>query len=189
MWSPDSQSLVFSSSAADLTANAPDSVANPDQASAGIPGSENLFLRNMSAGTTTLLSVTTKGQLSAGESLGAVFSPDGKSVAFVSSAADLTANAVDTTPPPAGLAVRIKNINNIYVRNLATGTTTLVSATPGGLQSNGIAEQPVFSPDGRSLAFITLANDLTSKPLDPTPPPGASFFGGSHPPCLLTTSS
>ena len=61
--------------------------------------------------------------------------------------------------------------------NLATGTTTLVSATPGGLQSNGMAAQPVFSPDGRSLAFITLANDLTSKPLDPTPPPGASFFG------------
>ena len=103
VWSPDSQSLVFSSSAADLTANAPDSVSNPDQPSAGIPGSENLFLRNMSAGTTTLLSVTTKGQLSAGDSLGAVFSPDGKSVAFVSSAADLTASAVDTTPPPAGL--------------------------------------------------------------------------------------
>ena len=109
VWSPDSQSLVFSSSAADLTANAPDSVSNPDQLSAGIPGSENLFLRNMSAGTTTLLSVTTKGQLSAGESLGAVFSPDGKSVAFVSSAADLTASAVDTTPPPAGLG----DANNI----------------------------------------------------------------------------
>jgi Tol biopolymer transport system component len=178
VWSPDSQSLVFSSSAADLTANAPDSVSNPDQISAGTPGSENLYLRNMSAGTTTLLSVTTKGLISAGESLGAVFSPDGKSVAFVSSAADLTASAVDTSPPIAGLA-DAKTYNNVYVRNLATGTTTLISATPGGLQSNGIASQPVFSPDGRSLAYTTMANDLTSKPLDPTPPPGASIPGMS----------
>ncbi len=184
VWSPDSQSLVFSSSAADLTANAPDSVSNPDQLSAGTPGSENLYLRNISAGTTTLLSVTTKGQISAGESLGPVFSPDGRSVAFVSSAANLTASAVDTTPPVAGLADS-KTYDNIYLRNLATGTTTLVSATPGGLQSNGIAEQPVFSPDGRSLAFITVANDLTSKPLDPTPPPGALFGGMNGNPATL----
>jgi Tol biopolymer transport system component len=177
VWSPDSQSLVFSSSAADLTANAPDSVSNPNQPPAGVPGSENLFLRDLSAGTTTLLSVTTKGRLAAGDSLSAVFSPDGKSVAFASGAADLTANAVDTTPPPAGLGGSAPIYTNIFVRNLATGTTSLVSATPGGLQSNGIASQPVFSPDGRSLAFLTLGNDLTSNPLDPTPPPGSSVFG------------
>lgn len=176
VWSPDSQSLAFSSSAADLTANAADSVSNPDQISAGIPGSENLYLRNTSAGTTTLLSVTTKGLISAGESLGAVFSPDGKSVAFVSGAANLTAGAVDTTPPIAGLA-DAKTYENVYVKSLASGTTTLVSATPGGLQSNGIASQPVFSPDSRSLAYITNANDLANKSLDSTPPPGASFFG------------
>jgi Tol biopolymer transport system component len=177
VWSPDSHSLVFSSSAADLTANAPEIAANPNQPPAGAPGSENLFLRDLSAGTTTLLTVTTKGELSAGDSLSAVFSPDGKSVAFASGGADLTANAVDTAPPPPGLGGAGPLYTNIFVRNLATGTTTLVSATPGGLQSNGIAAQPVFSPDGRSIAFTTIANDLTTKPLDPTPPPNALSFG------------
>ena len=262
MWSPDSQSLVFSSSAADLTANAPDSVSNPDQVSAGIPGSENLYLRNMSAGTTTLLSVTTKGRISAGESLGAVFSPDGKSVAFVSSAADLTASAVDTTPPIAGLA-ESKTFDNVYVTqsghrhnhpgqrharrfavqrnrrparfqsrwplpgvhhprqrphqqaarphsaagrialwamftppadnlfltNLATGTTTLVSVTPTGMMSSGMVGQILFSPDGKLLAFTSNAGDLTNNPMESSPalPPGA--FAGNLSGSLFPTSN
>ncbi len=61
VFSPDSQSLVFGSSATDLTTNLPDSTTNP--AIGGGGAGENLFLRNLAAGTTTLLSVTTGGLL------------------------------------------------------------------------------------------------------------------------------
>src|SRR5262249_9219922 len=68
VFSPDSRSLVFSSSATDLTANPPDNAPNPFP---GLPwASMNLFLRDLSAGTTTLLSVTTDGRLAAGHSQG-----------------------------------------------------------------------------------------------------------------------
>ena len=75
--------------------------------------SMNLFLRDLQAGTTTLLTPTTGGGLSQGGSMDPIFSPDGHSVAFLSYATGLTANPVGPDGP--GL--------NLYVRDLATGTT------------------------------------------------------------------
>ena len=99
VFSPDSQSLVFGSSATDLTANLPDNSTNP-AATLGAFSPQNLFLRNLAAGTTTLLSVTTAGLLPVhGDSSGVVFSPDGKSVAFTSDVTNLTANGTDFTAP------------------------------------------------------------------------------------------
>ncbi len=176
VFSPDSQSLVFGSTATDLTANLPDNSANLAGTLGWLVGEsnpENLFLRNLPTGTTTLLSVTTSGQLPVqGVSFGAVFSPDGKSVAFTSAVTDLTANGTDFTPVT-GLGSAFLP-NNIFIRDLTTATTTLVTATPSGLQSDGLAGAPIFSPDGSELAFTSSATDLTSNPLDPTPPPGTS---------------
>ena len=70
---------------------------------------------------------------------------------------------------------------NVFVRDLATGTTTLVSATPGGLTSDGYATEPVFSPDGQSLAYVSNATDLTSNPQDPNPWPGITTTTVSTP--------
>ena len=154
VFSPDSQSLVFDSTATDLTDNLPNNAPNPDPGSAY--QATNLFLRDLSTGTTTLLSVTTDGRLAEGNSGGAVlgansgfavFSPDGQDVAFVSTATDLTDNAPDTSSGGSADADPLGNIN-VFVRDLATGTTTLVSATPGGLRSDGYTTDPVFSPDG-----------------------------------------
>ena len=84
VFSPNSQSLVFGSSATDLTPNLLDLTPNPVSA-IGEATPENLFLRNLADGTTTLLSVTADGRLDVqGHSSGAVFSPDGNSVAFSS---------------------------------------------------------------------------------------------------------
>ena len=176
VFSPDSQSLVFGSTATDLTANLPDNSANLAGTLGWLVGEnnpENLFLRNLPTGTTTLLSVTTSGQLPVqGVSFGAVFSPDGKSVAFTSAVTDLTANGTDFTPVT-GLGSAFLP-NNIFIRDLTTATTTLVTATPSGLQSYGLAGGPIFSPDGSELAFTSSATDLTSNPVDHTPPPGGS---------------
>jgi Tol biopolymer transport system component len=166
-FSPDSRSLVFASDATDLTSHAPSSPSNPD---AGLPNaSMNLFLRDLKAGTTTLLTPTTGGALAQGGSMDPIFSPDGHSVAFLSSATGLTANPVG--PDGSGL--------NLYIRDLRTGTTRLVSATPGGQLSSGEVSSPAFSPDGSSLAYLSTATDLTKNtpdsnlPPDQTPPPGA----------------
>jgi hypothetical protein len=178
VFSPDSKSLVFGSTATDLTANPP---GGPGPASPydslGIPPS-NLFVRNLASGTTTLLSVTTTGQLDSGESFGAVFSPDGHSVAFSSEVTDLTGNALDPTPLPGAAVAGVSGYQiNLFVRDLTTGTTSLVTQTPGGLASNGTGGQVAFSPDGHSIAFITNATDLTSNPVDSTSPPGGAGQG------------
>ena len=179
VFSPDSQSLVFGSSATDLTTNLSDNTTN-SQVALGESVSENLFLRDLATGKTTLLSVTTSGLLPAeGDSAGAVFSPDGNAVAFSSDVTDLTANGTDFTPVNS-VNTSVTNPSqaipplNIFIRDLTTATTTLVTATPKGLQSNGLAGSPVFSPDGSALAFLSTATDLTSNPLDPTLPPGAA---------------
>ena len=165
VFSPDSRSLVFGSTATDLTTNLTDNSPN-FAASVGEANSENLFLRNLAAGTTTLLSVTASGLLAVnGDSSGAVFSPDGKSVAFTSDVTDLTTNGTDFTPPTSAAAWYSNPgvlLSNIFVRDLTTATTTLVTATPNGLQSSGLAMSPVFSPDGSELAFTSSATDLTS---------------------------
>jgi Calx-beta domain/WD40-like Beta Propeller Repeat len=179
VFSPDSKSLVFGSSATDLTADPTDNSTNIAVSLEGL-NPENLFLRDLAAGTTTLLSVTANGRLDVdGVNLGPVFSPDGNSVAFTSDVTDLTANGTDFTLPtslnawssdPAPLP------DNVFVRDLTTATTTLVTATPDGLQSSGLAGDLVFSPDGSELAFTSSATDLTGNPVDSTPPPDSSDF-------------
>ena len=128
VFSPNSQSLVFGSSATDLTTNLPDNAPNP-AVSIGEVQPENLFLYNLAAGTTTLLSASTDGRLDVyGDSSGAVFSPDGNSVAFTSDDTNLTANGTDFTLPTS-LQVWESNPEplpaNIFIRDLTTATTSL----------------------------------------------------------------
>ncbi|XUJ36485.1 VCBS domain-containing protein [Bradyrhizobium japonicum] len=51
--------------------------------------------------------------------------------------------------------------NDIYIKDLSTGTTTLVSVSAsGGVHGNGGSYDPVFSPDGTKVAFYTFADNL-----------------------------
>jgi hypothetical protein len=181
VFSPDSRSLVFGSTAIDLTANPPDSSPNPYP---GTPfGSQNLFFRDLSAGITTLISVTNDGSLAASDCYGATFSPDGHSLVFTSAATNLTTNASDA-PSSAGSSNPYGPNGpsaNLFLRDLTTGTTTLVSATPGGLLSNGTSDTPLYSPDGQSLAFLSTATDLTNASGDSSPMPGTPSTTGSSP--------
>lgn len=79
----------------------------------------------------------------AGGSGGTVISPDGSKVAFVTTADDV--GPVDTNGEP-----------DVYLRDLDTGETTLVSVNDDGTDSrNGWSSQPAFSSDGTRVAFLS----------------------------------
>lgn len=185
VFSPDGRTLAFSESATNLTS---DGVPDPraDATGALVPYSvTNLFVRDLDTGTTSLLTVSTGGKL--GDAISypafsgvAVFSPDGKRVAFTSTATDLTDDPIPTADGSLYAGT------NLFVRDLAAGTTTLVTRSVAGalgttLQGSGGVSDPlaryvstaVFSPDGKSLAFGSTATDLTGDPVA-TPPVDAS---------------
>ena len=117
-------------------------------------GNFHLYLRDLAAGTTELVSVNADGTgVANAQAGGAVFSPDGTKVAFVSQATDL----VDVDDPAEWAA-------DVYVRDLVAGTTTIVSATPSGTAGDAPSGDPAFSPDGSHLAFTSDAGNLS--PLD-----------------------
>lgn len=111
--------------------------------------SGNVYLRDMVAGKTVLVSVNTNGANGNGASRSAAVTPDGRYVAFVSDASDLVPN--DTN-----------NIPDVFVRDVLSGVTTL--ATPGAATIGSISESPSITPDGRLVAFYSTASNLVPGP-------------------------
>ena len=130
-------------------------VAFPSEASDLVAGDTNgkvdVFVRDLVAGTTALVSVNSAGTGSGnGSSAGQTLSADGRFVAFSSEANDLVAG--DTN-----------NAQDVFVRDLAAGTTALLSVNSAGTGSgNGVSDFPVISADGRLVAFSSFASDLVA---------------------------
>ena len=105
-------------------------------------------------GVTTLVSVDLSGgSRAASAPYDPSISADGRYVAFTSSDPDLTADPVNENP-------------NVFVRDLVAATTTLVSINDSGTgtASGHAAEslEPVISPDGQYVAFVSNATDLVA---------------------------
>ena len=127
----------------------------------GQTGPSNVFVRDLQTGTTTLASVTTGGLLPSANSGGLIFSSDSGSLYFTSSAIDLTSNPPDTS---AAQSSRFGGVpHNLFDFDLATGTTSLISATPDGQLSDSSNINAVLSPDGQTLYFASNANDLVAR--------------------------
>ena len=84
-----------------------------------------------------------------------VVSPDGTKVAFTSSASDLV---------PPGTGAGAEGHSEVYVRDLASGTTQLVSVGNDGRAGDATSMWPVFSPDGTKVAFNSTAGNLVDIP-------------------------
>lgn len=135
--SADGRYIVFASKATNL-----------------VPGDTNqfadIFLRDMVARTTILISVNSAGTGPGnGPSAFSSISADGRYVAFHSDASDLHADDPDT-------------LTDIFVRDVQTGQTVLVSRASGplGVKGNNISARADISADGRYVAFHSQANNL-----------------------------
>jgi Tol biopolymer transport system component len=128
----DSNRLLFSSTASNLVANDTNT-------------SEDVFVRNLATGVTTLVSASATAR-PAGWSTSARWVGNGNKVAFVSGASNLG-------PPDSNTQM------DVYVRDLTAGTTSLVSANAAGDNSgNGDSGQYTDPP----LRFITYELSVSS---------------------------
>lgn len=142
--STNGQWLLFQSQATDL-----------------MPGDTNgvvkLFLKNLSTGSTTLVSANVAGESSRGGTFNNVsLAPDGRYIAFDSSATDL--HPADTS-----------GILDVFVRDVVVGSNYLISARLDGLSGgSGNSEKPVMSGDGRWIAFQSTSSNLATNDVTTT---------------------
>ena len=141
--SADGRFVVFTSSASNLVAG-------------DTNGATDVFVRDLSTGTTQLVSVGNSGAQGDAGSFDASISADGRYVAFASSADNLVSG--DTN-----------GVSDVFVRDLVNHTTTLVSVGQGPtpVQGNGASFDPSISADGTKVAFTSDASNLSSTPFQP----------------------
>jgi Tol biopolymer transport system component len=132
--SDDGRWIVFQSTAPNLV---------PGDAN----GKSDVFLHDASTGATTRISVDAAGGDANDSSFDPTISGDGRFAAFTSLGTDLASG--DTN----GSA-------DVFVRDLQTGTTTIVSVSAAGALGNGPSHSPTLSSTGRYVVFGSLAGNL-----------------------------
>ena len=114
-------------------------------------GNTDIFVHDLSEGTTTLVSVSSSGRQGNRGSRAPSISAGGKRVAFESVATNLVPN--DTNEH-----------TDVFVHNLQTGKTRRVSLSSSGRQGNDESYSPSVagqgSIEGRYIAFVSVAGNL-----------------------------
>lgn len=114
-------------------------------------GVGDVFVHDRQTGATTRVSVDSSGAQANSWSGSPAISSDGRFVAFYSDASNLVNGDAN-------------GFGDIFVHDLQTGTTTLVSVDSGGAQANGSSsdynKDLAISADGRFVAFSTDAGNL-----------------------------
>lgn len=108
----------------------------------------DIFVRDRQTGQTTLVSVSSNGSQGNKASNRPAISSDGRFVAFESIATNLVSSDTNSA------------IKDIFVHDLATGQTTLVSVSSDGSQGNRDSGNPAISADGRYVAFESASTNL-----------------------------
>jgi Tol biopolymer transport system component len=113
-------------------------------------GCRDVFMRDLLAETNVLVSVATNGAVADSVSSDSAISGDGRYVAFASAATNLVRGDAN-------------GAQDVFVRDLQSGTTVLVSRSYDGVGSgNGASYSPMLSSDGRYVLFRSLAWNLVS---------------------------
>lgn len=133
--SADGRYVVFLSDANDISLDDSDSLLD-------------VFVRDIDAGTTTLVSVNSNGDKTDANCMQADISADGSLVAF---ACDSTAGLLDPADNNA--------VEDIFLRDLTNNTTQLVSYRDGQVLDDD-SFNPTISGNGRFIAFASSATNL-----------------------------
>ncbi|MEU7650005.1 RICIN domain-containing protein [Streptomyces huasconensis] len=112
-------------------------------------GADDVFVHDRQTRTTQRVSVAGGGAQGNAESRTPSLSADGRHVAFTSAASNLVAG--DTN-----------GAEDVFVRDLGSGTTQRVSVTGAGAQGDRGSSWPSLSADGRHVAFSSSAANLVS---------------------------
>jgi Tol biopolymer transport system component len=132
--SPDGRFVAFGSAATNLVAG-------------DTNGFSDVFLRDLSAGTTERVSLSTAGTQGNLDSYQPSVSQDGRYVAFYATASNLVGG--DTN-----------GFSDVFLRDRILGTTERLSLTNGGAQGNQGGTSPTISADGRFAAFDSISTNL-----------------------------
>ncbi len=109
----------------------------------------DVFVRHRLLGTTVLASVDSAGVQGNGASNSPSLSADGRFVAFGSSATNLAGGDSN-------------GVADVFVHDLATGSTSRASVSSGGDQGDAASFSPSLSGDGRFVAFASDATNLVA---------------------------
>jgi hypothetical protein len=151
-----------------------------DPAGGHEPGTRTVYVRDLQTGTTTAVSRAegTSGELANEASRGGAISPDGRYVAFESSATNLVPGMSSNTA------------SQVYLRDLQTDTTTLASATPTGEPGDGSSEEPILvGGQGCQVAFSSQATNLYRYEANPVLTPEVYLANLCSPPASIALVS
>lgn len=107
-------------------------------------GSADVFVRDVVAGTTRLVSAPRNGGFGNGTCTSAMISADGRYVVFDSSSSNLVENDLNGEP-------------DVFVLDLDTGELRIASMSDSDLQAAGVSGFGSISADGRYVAFESTA--------------------------------
>jgi len=116
---------------------------------------DDIFVYDRVNSTIEPISVNASGAQGNGRSIVPAISADGRYVAFISSATNLT-NQPDTN-----------NADDVFVRDRQTGTIARISTTASGAQISGAKSDVSFGANSRFVAFVAQSTGG-----DPSPAPG-----------------
>jgi Tol biopolymer transport system component len=136
---PDGRYVAFESSATNLVPADTNNMAD-------------VFVRDRVLGTTGRVSVGPNGEqanAASGAVASVVISADGRYVAFESSATNLVAGGTNGQ-------------HHVFLRDRVNGTTECVSLSSTGTEGNSYSAWPAITPDGRYVAFHSMANNLVA---------------------------
>jgi Tol biopolymer transport system component len=153
--SNDGRYIAFVSWASNLVPGDTNNYCENDGLPPATDNCSDIFVKDIVTGTTTRVSISNTGQEANSASTYPDISANGQIVTFQSTASNLVPNDTNNFCNNSQTDPDNLNCSDIFVRDIAAGTTTRVSVSTTGVQGGLASYQPTISADGRYVAFVS----------------------------------